>query len=207
MWRAPGSITTGEILNWRSQQSKIEIPYLWYISTGTWKLYSATDGALLANWFNEPAGTVITIAGNGPSTFGVTTSTGGIVSQAPITVGTSAATTSTATGQEVIQQAYPTVIGQDIGGAGGGGAMLYYVYGHTTGQSTGWLACWNSTLCLNAYNNNPVVISLGAVTAVNDWEFGIMWNLTIPLPSITNAIGGSARLPHGQVLSAQTRIM
>ena len=35
LWTVPGSITTGQILEWRSQQQKSTIPYLWSIAAGS----------------------------------------------------------------------------------------------------------------------------------------------------------------------------
>jgi hypothetical protein len=75
--------------------------------------------------------------------------------------------------------------------------MLVYIYGHNTGAATGWLACWNSTLAINSYNQDPTVWNFQSagdfpsitsqLTTPLDWEFGIMWNITVPLTSITGS--------------------
>jgi hypothetical protein len=194
MWTVPGTITNGQILEWRNQQEKLTLPYLWDIPTGfmgapavgPWKLYDACTGALLAQWGSIPAGGAVAEAYNIPMIFGPAI---------PIP-----ATTPTAVspigGTIVNEPPNPTVIGQNIGGAEGGGAFLVYIIGSTPGAPTAWLACWNSTLAINSYNNNPQFWNLAAgpsgfefpsleqqqITPL-DWNFGIMWNITFPNPT------------------------
>jgi len=168
-WSAPGSITCGQILDWRSQQQKIDTPYLWSIGS-TYKLYSASTGALLDQWTGAQSGTI------------------------------------------VIEPPNPTVIGQDIGGAGGGGALLVYMTGVNpiynaanktySNPSTMWVACWNSTLALNSYSGttgwaglplpatNPVSWSLPPATATLNWNLGLMWNTTFPFVDSDIGEGG-----------------
>jgi outer membrane protein assembly factor BamB len=97
-------------------------------------------------------------------------------------------------------------IGETVSGASGGGAILEYIYGRNPGASTGYLMCWNSTQALDSYQNNPQVMvgAGGAVTdlptvtnmlngvAPLDWEWGIMWNISVPLVSLPNVLGGSS---------------
>ena len=56
-------------------------------------------------------------------------------------------------------------------------------------------------MAINAYNNNPVVWNLqsGSFPSITsqlqtplDWQFGIMWNISLPLPVTTNAAGANA---------------
>jgi len=171
LWSAPGSITCGQVLDWRSQQSKLDTPYLWSISGNAYRLYSASTGALLDWWtaYTTPTGTA-----------GALQISSIIYEQPP----------------------NPTVIGEDIGGAGGGGALLVYltgmqeIYNANNGTysdpATMWLACWNATQAINAYtgtavwtglpipSSNPVVWSLPPVTATLNWNLGLMWNVTFP---------------------------
>jgi len=177
VWTAPGSITNGQILNWRSQQSKSEIPYLWSIGGGSYKLYSAYTGALLDQWSNQ------------------------------VIAGVSA---SASAGTVVLQEPSPAVIGEDIGGAGGGGALLVFSSGYNDGQSTMWLSCWNSTQALNAYSGtanwagqplpstNPVVWSLPPVTANLNWNLGLMWNVSIPFIASDIQEGGISTYVNGR---------
>jgi hypothetical protein len=112
-------------------------------------------------------------------------------------------------GTLVEQQPSSTVVGQDIGGAGGGGAILEYITGHATGAASGWIACWNSTLALNSINGDPTVWNywssgtyniptiqsqLGTtnppVTGVPlNWQNGVMWNYTLPAYTAIGANG------------------
>ena len=179
----PAAITYGQILAWRSQQQRATLAYLWSIGSGSYKMYDAGTGALLAQWNNLPAGTTV-------ATARATT-----VLNSPVTV---------LSGTVVHEQPHPTTVGTDIGGASGGGALLVYIYGRNSGQPTGWLACWNSTLAINSYYNNPVqwggqsmsgqmIPSIQSqVQTPLDWNFGIMWNMTIPLTSTTSATGTSS---------------
>jgi len=90
-WSAPGSITCAQILNWRSQQTKITRLYLWSIGS-TYNMYDGNTGALLETWKGAQSGTV------------------------------------------VLEPPTPSVVGQDIGGAAGGGALLVYTSGYNLGQ-------------------------------------------------------------------------
>jgi len=163
MWTVPGSITTGQILEWRSQQERATIPYLWSIAAGSYKLYAATNGQLLNQWVG----------------------------------------TNVLSGTVVLEPPETTVIGENIGGAGGGGALVVFHVGQNAGQKNGWLIEWNSTLALGMYQlvnlsniygtgynylgENPQTWTLPPVTTALNWSLGIQCNITVttPLPSPT----------------------
>ena len=175
----PSQIGYGQILCWRSEQQRADLGYLWHIGSGSYQCWDASTGALVAQWANVAAGTRVAASG--------------------ATITTSAAV-SVSGGTVVNEPPNPTSVGY-VGGASGGGAILVYISGHNTNQPTGWLACWNSTLAINSYNNNPVVwnIQNGAFPSITsqlqtplDWQFGIMWNISLPLPITTNAAGANA---------------
>jgi hypothetical protein len=195
----PASINYGQILDWRDQQQRLCMGYLWSVpagffgmaGAGNYQMYDASTGALLAQWGTVPAGT--TVAAGSASSFYTYTPPPHIV------------TTSTVTpigGTVVMQQPQTTVVGQDIGGAAGGGAMLVYFMGTNPGASTAWLACWNSTLAIEAYNGNDQVWNFQStgdfpsitsqLTTPLDWNFGIMWNITIPNPPLFMSSYGPA---------------
>jgi hypothetical protein len=192
MYTVPGTITNGQMLEWRDQQMKNTEPYLWAMPSlsfgasyfGNWNLYDARTGALLATWGFVPKGTTVA-RGQSPTSF-----TAMPVYLPPYVVNEDV---TPLTGWIVNEQPNPTVIGENIGGAEGGGALLVYVLGSTPGATTAWLACWNSTLAINSYNNNPQVWNLGGMGSFPsvaeqevtplDWEMGIMWNITIPNPT------------------------
>jgi hypothetical protein len=192
MWTVPGTITNGQILEWRTQQEKDTLPYLWAVPSsfgpgayaGPWQMYDAVTGALLAQWDNIPAGHAVAEAYNIPMIFGPAI---------PIPA-TTPTDVSPMGGTFVNEEPHPTVVGQNIGGAEGGGALLVYIIGSTPGSPTAWLACWNSTLAINSYNNNPQMWNLDPLSpefpsmeqqqiTPLDWNFGIMWNLTFPNPT------------------------
>ena len=164
----------------------MNLGYLWSMASGTYKMYDASTGALLATMAQS------TCWNDG----GYRIQAQDLAESAPAPYVTKAAITVSA-GTLVEQEPISTVVGENIGGAGGGGAMLVYIYGHTTGAATGWLACWNSTLAINAYNQDPTVWNFQSagdfpsitsqLTTPLDWEFGIMWNITVPLTSITGS--------------------
>jgi hypothetical protein len=202
MYTVPGIITTGQMLEWRDQQQKSTLPYLWCLPpsaffpgaySGPWQLYDARTGALLAQWGFVPAGTTVA-RGQSPTSF-----TAIPVPLPPYVVNENVMPLS---GTVVLEQPHPTVVGENIGGAEGGGAMLVYVLGSIPGSPTAWLACWNSTLAINSYNNNPqswnfaagfVVFPSVAQQQITplDWNFGIMWNITIPNPTyMSKSIAG-----------------
>jgi outer membrane protein assembly factor BamB len=58
MWSQPAAIapSMASILNWRSLQSKIEIPYLWSLG-GTYNMYDAQTGRLLLSFSGASTGT------------------------------------------------------------------------------------------------------------------------------------------------------
>jgi hypothetical protein len=197
MYTVPGTITNGQILEWRDQQMKDTEPYLWAMPSlsfgatyyGPWKLYDARTGALLATWDFVPAGTTVARGQSATSFFAMPVILPPWIENKTVTP---------LTGAIVNEPPNPTVVGQNIGGAEGGGALLVYVLGSTPGAPTGWLACWNSTLAINSWNNNPQVWNLaggaagfgGSFPSVAeqevtplDWEMGIMWNITIPNPT------------------------
>jgi outer membrane protein assembly factor BamB len=214
LWQVPGSITCGQIVDWRTQQMHSALPYLWYISTGQYKMWSAVDGELQAEWHNLPSGTAVANSTTVAAVFGGVTFTPTVINHA----------INVLSGTIVLEKPNPYWIGQNIGGAGGGGALLIYIYGRNTNQPTGWLACWNSTLAIDSIDNNvvdwPPGASQGSFNAgigygVNgigggpasatywpaialqqtimplNWEWGIMWNLTVPLVSTNDAQGNN----------------
>ena len=156
--------------------------------SGNYQMYDASTGALLAQWGTVPAGT--TVAAGSAASFG------GYIPP-PHIVTTS--TVSPYGGTVVMEQPHTTVVGEDIGGAAGGGAMLVYFMGTNPGASTAWLACWNSTLAIEAYNGNDQVWNFQSIgdfpsiqsqlTTPLDWNFGIMWNITVPLPPAFSSNG------------------
>ena len=158
---APGTaipqpaITCGQILNWRTQQMHSALPYIWQISAGLYRMYSAINGELEAQWNNLPAGTTVANSTAVPAVFGGVNFTPTVINTA----------VSVLAGTLVLEQPNPTVVGQDIGGAGGGGALLEYIYGRNTNQPTGWLVCWNSTLAIDSIDNDVVDWPLGASRA------------------------------------------
>jgi outer membrane protein assembly factor BamB len=202
MYTVPGSITNGQILEWRSQQQKSTYPYLWNIADGSFTLYDATTGTLLAQWGNVPAGSAVAAAMIPPVIFGPAI---------PVPTITPTAVTPMA-GTITLEQPHPTVVGQTIGGAEGGGAVLDYIYGYNPGATTGWLACWNSTLAISSYCNDPAVWNLPATvyfptiaqqaTTPLDWDYGIMWNMTIPLPTFNEYYFGYTMPASWSILGA-----
>jgi hypothetical protein len=188
-----GTSVVGQILCWRSQQQRAVLAYLWYMGSGLYQCYDASTGALLAQWTNLPAGTYVATS--------VATPFGSMPSSVPISE-----PVTVQSGTVVYQEPNPTTSGAGIGGASGGGALLVYIYGHNPGAATGYLACWNSTLAVqSSVSNNPVQyglqsMSFNMVPSIQsqlvtpnsfnpaqagtplDWEWGIMWNITIPAP-------------------------
>ena len=166
-------------------------------------MYDATNGQLLAQWFNLPAGTTVA-KGTAPG-FGGTTPTTTVTKTAVIVPSPAAAFGSSSI---VIEPPNTLAIGQNIGGAGGGGALLIYFTGHNTGQSTSRLACWNSTLAINSYNNDPVVWNFESpndfpsitsqLTTPLNWNNGIMWNITVPV-HYTYAVNGSVAVTYPSI--------
>ena len=207
LYPAPGApntaatITCGQMLDWRTQQTHGIWPYIWTISSGMYKMYSGVNGELQAEWYNLPAGAAVANSTVVPSIFGGVTFTTSITHTA----------VSVLPGTVVLQQPNPTVVGQDIGGGSGGGALLVYILGNTgNGATNAWLACWNSTLAIDSIDNDVVDWPLGSsgdsfnggigngppdyfptiaaqqTTLPLDWAWGIMWNLTIPNPTFLN---------------------
>jgi outer membrane protein assembly factor BamB len=204
LWTVPGSITYGQILNWRTQQQRMCIGYLWSMAAGAYKMYDAVNGQLLVQWFNQPAGTIVygtgvnaTIAPKVKLPSAISVLAGTVVNENPNPLGGG-------------------LVGQTITGGTGGGAMLVYLTGTSAVTNTTWLACWNSTLAINSYDGDVQVwnlLSSGAYpmatsTSINgpsrfpsitdqlntplNWENGIMWNYTIPTMYTTNANGNTA---------------
>jgi len=185
IWSQQGSITCGQLLNQRAQQSKSVNPYLWSIG-GTYKLYSASTGALMMQWGSLAKGATI-----------YTSTAIGMGSAVPGTTITPVAVTPT-TGVLVEEPPHPTIVGEDVGFAAGGGALLEYIYGHNTGATTGYLMCWNSSLAIDSIGNDPTgmpgtggfTMGFPSITAQIyktplDWNWGIMWNVSVPLVSTT----------------------
>jgi hypothetical protein len=186
----PTSISYGQILDWRDQQQRMAMGYLWSVpagffgaaGAGAYDMYDASTGALLAHWGYVPAGTEVAR--------GQTTPWGQFPAYLPPYITTE--DVMPVGGTVVMEEPHTTVVGQNIGGAEGGGAMLVYFMGTNFGASTAWLACWNSTLAINSWNNNIQVWnfqSAGMFPSITDqlkkpldWNWGIMWNITIPLP-------------------------
>ena len=189
------------------------LPYIWQITSGLYRMYSAVNGELQAEWHNLPAGSTVANSTAVPAVFGGNIYVPGITTTA----------VSVLTGTLVLEQPNPTAVGQDIGGGVGGGALLAYISGRNSGHNTstiGWLACWNSTLAIVSIDNNPVdwppgdsqgsfnsgigtgaasywpTIALQQTTMPLDWNWGIMWNLTLPLVSTTvpATLGGGSTL-------------
>jgi len=178
MWSAPGSITCGQMLCQRAQQTKSVTPYLWSIG-GTYSMYSASTGALAAQWHSLSAGATIANSTAVLATFGGSTPVAGVTPTA-VTV---------MSGSLVLEKPNPTIIGQNVGFGMGGGALLEYIYGRNSGQSTGYLMCWNSSQAIVSYCNNPTglpalpSITQQLTTTPLDWNWGIMWNISVPLVS------------------------
>ena len=204
LWTAPGSINYGQIIDWRDQQQRMCLGYLWSMASGAYKMYDAVNGQLLAQWFNQPAGT--TVLGTG------TNDTLAAKVKLPSDV-------SVLTGTVVNEPPNPTVIGQLTWGSMSGGAMLVYITGRDSAHNvnSSWLACWNSTLALESYSGDAQVwpiLSSGAyplptstsafggpayfpsitdqLNTPMNWENGIMWNYTIPPIYQINANGANA---------------
>jgi len=187
MWSAPGSITCGQILCERAQQTKQCEPFLWSLG-GTYKCYAANTGALIYYWGPLAKGaTIYTSTENGMSTAIASTTT------------TPVAVTPT-TGVLVEEQPNPTIIGENVGYGAGGGALLEYIYGHNAGASTGYLYCWNSSMAIDSIANDPTgqpglggftiappSVMAQTTTTPLDWNWGIMWNVSVPLVSTTGA--------------------
>jgi hypothetical protein len=203
-WMVPGSFNFGQILNWRSQQQRLSLGYLWSVSAGSYKMYDAVNGQLLVQWSNLPVGTQVRGVGvNGTrAAFKPLTSAVSVLS-----------------GTAFLQPPTPDVVGQTIGGASGGGALLVYLTGRNTGQNNSWLACWNSTLAINYYNGNPTVWSFLSGTAATgsgnslpslanqirnvdplNWNQGIMWNYTLPTFYSVSAANGSPTVTSPSIL-------
>jgi outer membrane protein assembly factor BamB len=214
LWQVPGSITCGQILDWRTQQMHSALPYLWSITSGDYKMYSAVNGELQAHWYNLPAGTLVANSTTVPAVFGGVIFTPTKINHAinvlygVLGVGIPGAPAI------VLEKPNPLWIGQNIGGGGGGGALLVYILSSTPGSPTAWLACWNSTLAIDSICNDPVdwppgdsqggfnsgigsgmgaywpTIALQDTTMPLDWEWGIMWNITIPNPTYMSRFMG-----------------
>jgi hypothetical protein len=209
LWSVPGSITCGQILDWRTQQMHSALPYLWSIAPDEYKMYSAVDGEMQAEWHDLPANATVADSITIPATFGGVIFTPTKIS-APVTV-LSGAVMFGPSGY-VLETPNPLWIGQNIGGGGGGGALLVYITG-SSGPTT-WLACWNSTLAITSIDNDPVdwpmgdsqggfnsgigtgmgaywpPIALQLTTMPLDWEWGIMWNITFPSPTYMSKFMG-----------------
>jgi outer membrane protein assembly factor BamB len=237
LYPAPGagtpgaSITCGQILNWRTQQMHSALPYIWQITSGLYRMYSAVNGELQAEWHNLPAGSLVANSTAVPAVFGGNIYVPGITTTAVSVLSPAVVFGS---GNLVLEQPNPTVVGQDIGGGVGGGALLAYISGRNSDPithlplSTGWVACWNSTLAIDSIDNNPVdwppgdsqgsfnsgigtgaasywpTIALQQTTMPLDWNWGIMWNLTVPLVSTTVAAtrGGGSTLTSWSIAGA-----
>ena len=204
LWTVPGSFNYAQILNWRTQQQRMCMGYLWSMAAGTYKMYDAVNGQLLAQWFNQPAGT--TVFGTGVN------ATVGAKVKLPAAV-------SVLSGTVVTQNPVPDIVGQLLSGGTGGGALLVYLTGTSSVTNSSWIACWNSTLAINSYNGDvqvwnflssgsyPLAITNPAtspngptyfptiIDQINtplNWENGIMWNYTIPAMWTINANGAKA---------------
>jgi hypothetical protein len=205
-WTVPGSFNFGQILNWRSQQQRLSLGYLWSVAAGSYKMYDAVNGQLLVQWSNLPVGTQVRGVGvNGTrAAFKPLTSAVSVLS-----------------GTAFLEPPTADVVGQTIGGASGGGALLVYLTGRNTGQNNSWLACWNSTLAINYYNGNPTVWSFLSGTAATgsgnslpslanqirnvdplNWNQGIMWNYTLPTFYTVSATNGSQVVTSPTILGA-----
>ena len=97
--------------------AKTCIGYLWSMASGTYKMYDAVNGQLLAQWFNQPAGTTVygtgynaTIGSKVKLPSAVSVLTGTVVNENPNPLGGG-------------------LVGQTIAGGSGGGAMLVYITG------------------------------------------------------------------------------
>jgi outer membrane protein assembly factor BamB len=203
MWTVPGSFNYGQIINWRSQQQRIDFGYLWNMQSGAYYMYDASTGALEAQWFNQPAGATVAI-GKAPG-FGGTTPLTTVLNSAVSVVSPAGGFSAPSIVQDPPS---PTNIGEGIGGANGGGALLVYFTSHNAGQNNAYLCCWNSTLAINSYNNDPTVwnfespgdfpsITQQLVTPL-DWNNGIMWNITLPV-RYTYAVSGAVTVTYPSV--------
>jgi len=202
LWTVPGSFNYAQILNWRTQQQRLCLPYLWSIAAGTYKMYDAVNGQLLAQWFNEPAGA--TVFGTGVN------ATIGAKVKLPDAV-------SVLSGTVLNENPTTNIVGETLTGGEGGGSLLVYITGTSSVTNSSWIACWNSTLAINSYSGDVQVwnfLSSGAYpmptasltsngptyfpsitdqlnTPLN-WENGIMWNYTIPAMWTVDANGNKA---------------
>jgi hypothetical protein len=111
-------------------------------------------------------------------------------------------------GTVVEEQPNPAIIGEDVGYSEGGGALLVYILqnpsplpgGIAANSPNAYLSCWNSSLAIDSIANDPTgqpgtggfTIALPSIlsqltTTPLDWNWGIMWNVTVPLVSTTGS--------------------
>jgi hypothetical protein len=162
MWTQSGSITCGQLLNWRSQQIKAVYPYLWSISGTTWKMYSAQTGALLVSFTNAflPAYNNYSPA----------------IMLSPVY---SDVTAGSGSGNLA-----------NYAGSSGGGTLLVYETALNAYDNATLLTCWNSTQAVLSYTIGPgqpqgnvVTWTLPAAGSSINWANGVQWNVSIPVVS------------------------
>ena len=177
---APGSYSFAQILNWRSQQSKSETPYLW--STGsTYTLYNPRTGAVMHTFTGATTGTVVSTPIN-PTEIGQTD--GGPEGGGGVLV---------------------YMVGYISNQSAAPDAILYPVYSTTQKYPIDvtyrgiWVARWNSTKAIDELTpslcrqhvklNKPSAIPAGS----SAWSLGLEWNKTFT--DVPLGFGGY----HGQI--------
>ena len=202
------------------------LPYIWSISAGTYKMYSAVNGELQAEWYNLPAGATVANSTTVPTIFGGVTYVPGIATTA-VTV---------LTGTLVLEQPNPTVVGQDIGGASRRRRFArIHLWDVNPGQTTGMVSLLEFNACYRLYCNDYVdwpqvlsgqlyrrnrqqtldywpTIAPQQTTMPLNWNLGNNVELNIPTDQLTHGCcsvkdeSDDHPIPHG-LLSVQTATM
>jgi len=193
---APISVTMGQILNWRSQQTKQESPYLWSFGS-TYRMYDAKSGDLILTFPGAPSAPYPWIKQDSRQL------------NAPVNP------TSVGGGGLGILTEYA--------GSSGGGTLITYTIGYDVTYEAApdaqafpvysetllfpqvptyrgfWITKWNSSKCIaenwRSYETNSsgsVVWMRGGKKLGNNvpWSAGIEWNRTYPLiPGIVGYYG------------------
>jgi hypothetical protein len=170
LWSAPGSITCGQLLNWRSQQTKAVYPYLWYISGSAYRIYDAYTGALLCQW---------TSAGGGPIY------TGQVVLEKPNPTPVGQTISGSSGGGALLVYFYGRNSGQPNGWLACWNSTLALGWYQMVNQVDVYGTGYNYT------GQNPQTWSLPSSTTALNWTKGIQWNVTIPLTSVPSGEGES----------------
>jgi hypothetical protein len=168
----PISVSMGQILNWRSLQSKIEVPYLWSTSGSAWNIYNAQNGQLVTSFTGAYSSPMF----------------GGWMGESPTIV----LSTVYPNGGG----------GTEGGAAGGGTMMAYMIGLNADGKSEWiacWNATQAvTTVTSNSVSFSGGIG--GGLPATIPWADGIQWNITFPYYPNDNAQCGFPATPANAAL-------